>query len=143
MGYPEPPPVVGQQRPLTEECIDMLSAHVVNADYKTGGTYTIMACMLGLAFYLMQSTILLSKKHSDENPLAYSAFQLKFYCYTTIASLVLWVGIAQMDGWCARRATSLRTPASNLCLGPDCRLASRNAGASLKTQALRSGTRGY
>eukprot|EP00908_Phaeocystis_cordata_P006603 Transcript_17222.p1 GENE.Transcript_17222~~Transcript_17222.p1 ORF type:complete len:1277 (+),score=285.49 Transcript_17222:72-3833(+) len=99
LGYPEPPPVVGQQRPLTEECIDMLSAHVVNADYKTGGTYTIMACMLGLAFYLMQSTILLSKKHSDENPLAYSAFQLKFYCYTTIFSLVLWVGIAQMDGW--------------------------------------------
>ena len=82
-----------------KECLDVLSANVVDLELQNGGNMTIMACMLGLAFYLMQSTLIMSSKHSAANPLGYSAFQLKFYCYTTIANMCGWVFVAWLDAW--------------------------------------------
>lgn len=84
---------------LAEECIERLSASVVNDDFKVDSNASLSSAIMGLALYLMQSTIVLSKKHSDLNPLGYSAFQNKFYCYTTIASLASWVVVAYLDGF--------------------------------------------
>merc|ERR1719311_1103562 len=38
-------------------------------------------------------------KHSDADPQGFSCFQIKFFCYTTIFSLMMWVLIAYLDGW--------------------------------------------
>jgi len=86
-------------QPLAEECIARLSANVVYDDFKIGGNASLSSSMMGLAFYLLQSTLILSSKHADLNPLGYSAFQIKFYCYTTIGSLAAWVMIAYFDGF--------------------------------------------
>jgi len=78
---------------LPLECITFTGAYFVDQEISTNGKACIIASTVSAAIFVLESSLLLSRKVQDTNPNAFAAFEATIFFAYTIFAMVVWTAM--------------------------------------------------